>query len=187
MIAAGASWRPSVVAGRAGSQVVTVEFIKATARELQFHSGPLSAEESGAELSQNMANKRKSAATSQLGFSCREFNKNGRCCQGGGFFAFYLLQQKGEQASRAVQNRPGPSAVCRLQTALRLRPRRALSSAEAKQGYQLPREQQESRNRSPVLPTTACPVLLTTPSGFANYKTVRFCSHRDTVFHKCRH
>jgi len=47
-----------------------------------------------------------------------------------GFFAFHLLQQKAErEPGKPGRSLPGPSAVCRLQSALGLRPRRALSSA----------------------------------------------------------
>src|SRR5271157_1484865 len=49
----------------------------------------------------------------------------------GGFFAFFLHQQKG-WGRTTFKRSPGPSAVGRLQSALGLRPRRALSSAEAK-------------------------------------------------------
>ena len=48
-----------------------------------------------------------------------------------GFIAFMLLQQKVGPGDHPGS--PGLSAVCSLQTALGLRPRRALSSAEAKE------------------------------------------------------
>ena len=47
-----------------------------------------------------------------------------------GFIAFMLLQQKVGPGDHPGS--PGLSAVCSLQTALGLRPRRALSSAEGK-------------------------------------------------------
>jgi hypothetical protein len=65
-----------------------------------------------------------------------------------------------------------------LQTALRLRPRRALSSAGDHQNIMLllanKRVPIEVRFYArPVLLTTKCPLLLTT--------AVRFCSHRDNI------
>jgi hypothetical protein len=49
-----------------------------------------------------------------------------------GFFAFLLLQQKGWRPERLfIKDRPGPSAVCRLQSTLGSLPSVALSSAGA--------------------------------------------------------
>jgi hypothetical protein len=52
-----------------------------------------------------------------------------------GFVAFGLLQQKDEAGRSSERRPPGPSAVGKLQSALGLRPRRALSSAGAKGGF----------------------------------------------------
>ena len=82
-----------------------------------------------------------------------------------GFFALELIPAG---ARRATLRRPALPLI-RLQSALRLRPRRALSSAEVAQDYHLQDTEQGGHFRSPVL--LARPVLLTTP--------VRFCSHRD--------
>ena len=54
---------------------------------------------------------------------------------GGWIFGFIAAPAEGMGPERPSWRRPpGGSAVCRLQTALGLRPRRALSSAEAKLG-----------------------------------------------------
>jgi hypothetical protein len=49
-------------------------------------------------------------------------------------FSLFSCSSRGDGGRNGLrsEDRPGPSAVCRLQSALGLRPRRALSSAEAK-------------------------------------------------------
>jgi len=80
-------------------------------------------------------------------------------------------------ACRAGQAQPD-LPFARLQSALRLRPRRALSSAGALQQYQPSSSGQEGQDKSPLL--IARPALLTTNGPVLLTTAVRFCSHRDT-------
>src|SRR5664279_2304630 len=83
---------------------------------------------------------------------------------------FCALELETAGACRAGTAQPD-LPFTRLQSALRLRPRRALSSDGAPQEYQPSARGQEGLSRSPVL--LARPVLLTT--------AVRFCSHHDSL------
>src|ERR1017187_6631845 len=84
---------------------------------------------------------------------------------------FCALELETAGACRAGTAQPD-LPFTRPQSALRLRPRRALSSDGAHQEYQPSPWGQEGLSRSPVL--LARPVLLTT--------AVRYCSHHNSTF-----
>ena len=126
-----------------------------------------------------MTDERTGTAMGQLeffNFSSRERSRTGGRCPPDplGFFALRLETARTCRAGRPQPDLPFTS----LQSALGLRPRRALSSDGARQGYQPSIGRQAGLSKSPLLLarplllTTNCPLLLTT--------AVRFCSHRDS-------
>lgn len=123
VVAAGVAGGPGVgVALGAGAQVVAVEFVEAGPGEAQFGGGLDGGEFRSAVAGQEMTDDGGWEAVDQLEFFMGVRLK--------GWQGFCALELAPAGACRAAVKRPG-LPFARLQTALRLRPRRALSSAEA--------------------------------------------------------
>jgi hypothetical protein len=126
VIAAGVARDPGLgVAVGGDAQIGAVEFVEAGFGQLQFGLNAGGAELAGAELGQHVANERRGQAMDQL-----EFFIGRRVGEEDGFCALKLTPAELGQAGPPAGGRPGLPSV-RLQAALRLRPRRALSSAAA--------------------------------------------------------
>ena len=128
VIATGQTGRPGVNAALgAGEQVVRAKLVVAAEAESQFEGDRFGREQAGAGLCEEMADQWRGDAMGELKFFIA-----GRMEEEEGFDALKLTPAEAAGACRATpEARPGLPFV-RLQTALRLRPRRALSSAEAK-------------------------------------------------------
>jgi hypothetical protein len=89
------------------------------------------------------------------------------------FSLFPCSSRRGERRSRAAsgEDRPALLLFAGSRSALRLRPRRALSSAEAPPAYQSRLGEQGGHHRNPVLRT----------SGFENYKVSGFANNSRPV------
>ena len=134
VIAAGSAGRPEVllVMG-AGGEVIRVELVEAAAGEVEFAAGLAGGDLTGAELGEEVTDQWSGETMRELIFFMRgEGNKrSGReGSQNGWIYRFGA--DSGRRAGPAAES-PPPSLPCvRLRTALGLRSRRALSSAEAK-------------------------------------------------------
>ena len=106
----------------AGAEVIRVEFVEAGAGQPEFDGGGTSAEVASAMTVEEMTDQRSGQTVDELVFFMRR-----RLPEKNGFNALKLLPAR---ASRAAVWRPD-WPFSRLQAVLRLRPRRALSSAEA--------------------------------------------------------
>jgi len=126
VIAAGVARDPGLdLALGGGAQIVAVEFVEAGSGQLQFGLDAGGAELPGAELGQQVADERSGQTMDQL-----EFFIGPRVREEDGFCALKLTPAELGQAGPPAGGRPSLPPV-RLQAALRLRPRRALSSAKA--------------------------------------------------------
>jgi hypothetical protein len=123
MVAAGAAGRPGVgMALGAGLEVVAVKFVEAGARQPQFTGGVWGGESAGAVAVEQVADEGSREAFAELELFIRT-----SLPEESGFIALRLMPAG---ASRAAVRRPDRPFI-RLEAALRLRPRRALSSAQA--------------------------------------------------------
>ena len=123
MVAAGVSGRPGAdVTLGASLEVVTVEFVEAGARQPQFAGGVSGGKLPGAVAVQQVADEGSREAFDELELFIRT-----SLPEESGFIALRLMPAG---ASRAAVRRPDRPFI-RLEAALRLRPRRALSSAQA--------------------------------------------------------
>jgi hypothetical protein len=158
MIAAGAAGRPGVgLAVRAGVEVSGVEFVEAGPAQAQFAGGGAGADLAGAITVKEVPDERCRQPFDQL-----QFFIGPKLTGEAGFFAFELTPAGGP-ARRWEATAELPSV--RLQTALRLRPRRALSSAEA------------TGETTELCPHGNSPGSL---FRFCSHSPVRFCSHHDS-------
>jgi hypothetical protein len=124
MIAAGEAGPPGfALAVRAGAEIISVEFVEAGTGQTQFAGGGAGAELAGAMTVEEVTDERRRQTFDQL-----KFFIGPKLTGEGGFIALELTPAGGPaQRWEATAGLP----YVRLQTALRLRPRRALSSAEA--------------------------------------------------------
>jgi hypothetical protein len=106
-------------------EIVAVDFVKAGVGQIQFDSGLGRRELSVPMRGQKLTDKRCGQTFDQL-----KFFIEGRITEENGFIALELIPAG---ASRAAMTRPGRLFI-RLESALGLRPRRALSSAQARAG-----------------------------------------------------
>ncbi len=126
-IATGETRRPGLgVALSAGEQVGGTQLVEAAHTDAQFERDRLGREQAGTGLREEMADQWRGYAMSQLVRELMFFIAPRY--QEDGFIALELIPAR---ASRAAPRQPDWPFI-RLQTALGLRPRRALSSAEAK-------------------------------------------------------
>lgn len=123
MIPTGKAGRPGFgLTLSAGAEVMGVEFVEAGAGQAEFDGGGTSAEKAGAMRVEEMTDQRSRQPVDELCFFMR-----GSVPEKKGFFALELTPAGGMPGRAQRPDLP----YARLQAALRLRPRRALSSAEA--------------------------------------------------------
>ena len=157
VIPAGETGRPGFGAAlSAGEQVVGAQSVKAAQADAQFQSDGFGRERGGAGLSQEMADQGCGKPMSELKFfMARKIAER---------WILRFGTDSGRRAGPAAGAPPPSLPYVRLQTALRLRPRRALSSAEARRVSLTPiqtlKQKSLATRKIPVLIAQTFPLLI---------------------------